>query len=106
MFEKIRRPSGECASGADIRPPGPGAANVDVRERSARTHGAVESEPADEFRVLLLDLLHGAVDDVGVPEVHLAVAVEVVHAAVAVGVDDQVSRVAVLVPAGVGRALE
>ncbi len=56
--------------------------------------------------MLSLNLLDSAIDDVRIAEVHVPVAIQVIHAAVAIGVDDDVRGIAVLVAAGVRATLE
>src|SRR6476619_5920415 len=65
-------------------------ANIDVREWAGRSARAIEANAADEIWILALDPLHRREHNANVREVDAAVAVEIVHPAVAVVVDNHV----------------
>lgn len=73
-----------------------------MEEVSVATVPAVDTDAADQVGVLRLDGADDPDQPAGIAEVAATVAVEVVEAAVAVSVHDEVCRVPVLV-AGIGR---
>src|SRR5687768_4024931 len=87
-----RRPAAprRCLRSAAVKsasPAGAGPTDVDVRERPVRPRGAIETATADECRVGPLDALGGVEDHLRVTMIDPTVAVQIVHAPVAVVVD-------------------
>src|SRR5687767_8311320 len=62
-------------------------------EWAGGSHAGVQAQPTDELRIHPLDALDGAKNHFRIAEIHTTVAVEIVHPAVAVVVDDDVRRV-------------
>src|SRR6266568_5611317 len=87
---------------AGAAPAGPIAPHVHVRERPVAAAGRIDPHAAGQRRIPGLDPLRRPRDHLGVGGIDPAVAVQVVHHAVAVVVHEDVGGVAVHVPAEAG----
>src|SRR6266542_2868730 len=75
------------------------SANVDVRERTAWAAGVIKADTANEVGILALHALNRGQNHTRIRKTYASVAVQVIHSAVAVVVDNDVGSIAELVPA-------
>lgn len=70
-----------------------------MRERPAWPHLTVKPKPASEFGIRAFHSIYRGLDHSYVGYVHAAIMIEIIHATIAVRIDDHVNRIAVLMPA-------
>ena len=82
----------------DRSPPSPARAissDVDVRERPVGARCAIHANAAHQILVLPLHLLHRVQNHSRVPIIDASIVVQIIHAAVAIVVDEDIGRVPV-----------
>src|SRR6476661_11157712 len=84
---------------AAIHPASTLTANIDVGEWAGRSAGMIEANSANQVGVLALHALYCGEDYARIGKIHATVAIQVVHPAIAIVIDDHVGGVTELMPA-------